>query len=228
MENVHNRIKVDFIRKDDTDKFIKQQTKLSFNGIHKSFESYDSYTFKQNEVLTDKPIYLRFSVLELSRFLMFETFYDKLHPYSGQENLKLHYMDCDSLVLSIETKNITDDLKNLEDLFDFSNLNEKYELLSKKNRKVVGKFKIETPESIWIGEFVALRSKCYAFKCGDISKNKLKGIYKTYSKENKIDEYKKCLDGEQYQQECDNFIIRSINHELYLQGVKKNYTISIR
>ena len=144
MENVRNRIKIEFIRKDDTDKVIKQQSKLIFNGINKSYENYDSYTFKQNEVLMDKPLYLGFSVLELSKFLMYETYYDKLQPYYGQDILKLHYMDCDSFVLSIETQNIINDLKNLEDLFDFSNLNENHELFSTKNKKVVGKFKIET------------------------------------------------------------------------------------
>ena len=106
MENVRNRIKVEFIRKDDTDKIIKQQSKLTFSGIHKSYENYDSYTFKQNEVLMDKPIYLGFSVLELSKLLMYETYYDKLQPFFGQENIQLHYMDCDSFVLSIETQNI--------------------------------------------------------------------------------------------------------------------------
>ena len=49
----------------------------------------------------------------------------------------------------------------------------------KKNKKVVGKFKIETPEKIWIDEYVCLRSKKYSFKCGDDSKNKLKGISKS-------------------------------------------------
>ena len=42
MENVRNQIKVEFIKKDDTDKLIKQQSKLTFNGIHKSYENYDS------------------------------------------------------------------------------------------------------------------------------------------------------------------------------------------
>ena len=64
MENVRNRIRVEVIRKDDTDKFIKQQSKMAFIGVHMSYENSDSYTFKQNEVVMDKPIYLGFSVLE--------------------------------------------------------------------------------------------------------------------------------------------------------------------
>ena len=36
MENVRKRIKVEFIKKDDTNKIIKQQCKLTFNLIHQS------------------------------------------------------------------------------------------------------------------------------------------------------------------------------------------------
>ena len=129
-------------------------------------------------------------------------------------------MDCDSFVLSIETENIINNLKNLGDIFDLSNLDENHELFSNKNKKVVGKFKNECPRNIWIDEFICLRSKMYVFKCGNDSKNKLKGISESQSKNIKFEEYKKCLDGENYQQECDNYIIRSINHEMVLQKVK--------
>ena len=226
MENVRNRLKIKFIKKDDYREIIKQQSKLTFNGIHKSYENCDSYTFKQNEVLMDKPIYLGFTVLELSKLHMYETYYDKLQPYFGQENIQLHYVDTDAFVLSLNTKDIIKDLKNLGDIFDFSNLDKNHELYSNKNEKVIGKFKIETPKSIWIDEFVCLRSKMYAFKCGDDSKNKLKGVSKSQSKNIKFEEYKKCLDGEEYQRECNSYIIRSINHEMVLQEVKKS-TLSI-
>ena len=73
MEIFRKRIKIKHIKKDDYREIIIQQSKLTFNGIHKSYENCDSYTFKQNEVLMDKPIYLGFSVLELSKFLMYET-----------------------------------------------------------------------------------------------------------------------------------------------------------
>ena len=56
MENVLNRMKIEFIKKDDNERFIKQQTKITFNGIHKSYTIYDSYSLKQNEILMDKPI----------------------------------------------------------------------------------------------------------------------------------------------------------------------------
>ena len=131
-------------------------------------------------------------------------------------------MDTDSFVLSVNTKDNIKDLKNLEDIFDFSNLHENHELFSNKNKKVIGKFKIETPKKIWIDEFICLRSKRYAFKCGYDSENKLKGISKSQSKNIKFEELYNCLFGKKYQQECDNYIIRSINHEMYLQRVKKS------
>ena len=52
-----HRIRFEFILKDDNEKIIKQ-SKLTFNGIHKPYTNYDSYTFKQNENLMHRPIYL--------------------------------------------------------------------------------------------------------------------------------------------------------------------------
>ena len=77
LHNIVNRLKVDFIEKDGNDKVIEQQSKLTFNEIHKSYTNYDSYTFKQIELLMDKPINIGFAILELSKLLMYETFYDK-------------------------------------------------------------------------------------------------------------------------------------------------------
>ena len=81
----------------------------------------------------DQPIYLGFTVLELSKLFMYETYYDILQPYFGRDNIQLHYMDTDSFVLSVNTKDIIKDSKNLEDIFDFSNLYKNHELFSKKN-----------------------------------------------------------------------------------------------
>ena len=223
MENVRNRCKIEIIKRDNYDKILRLQKKLTFNGICKSFDNCDSYLEKEHEILMDKPIYLGFAILELSKLHMYETYYNTLQPYFGQENIQLHYMDCDSFILSINSENIIKDLKNLEDIFDFSNIDENHELYSEKNKKVLGKFKIETPKNIFINEFIALRSKMYAFKCKDKEedKNKLKGISKSQSKNIKFEEYKICLDGEELENECINYILKSSNHNMYMWGIKK-------
>ena len=136
----------------------------------------------------DMPISLAFSVLELSKLLIYESYYDKLQPYFGQENYELQYIDTDSFVLSVNTKDNIKDLKKLEDIFDLNNLDKNHELFSNKNVEILGKFKIETPKNIWIDEFACLRSKMCAFKYGDDSKNNLKGISKAQSKHFKFEE----------------------------------------
>ena len=83
----------------------------------------------------EKPTYLRFFVLELSKLHMYETYYDKLQPYFKQKNIQLHYMDTDSFVISVNTKDIKKDFQNLEHMFDFSNLDKNHELCSDKNKK---------------------------------------------------------------------------------------------
>ena len=130
MENVQNPLRLEFIKKYEYMKIIKQQSKLTFAGIHKSYEICDSYLFKQNEVQMDNPIYLGFAVPELSKLHMYETYYDKLQSYFGQQNIQLHYIDTDAFVLSVNTEDIMKDLKNSEDLFDFSNLDENHEIFS--------------------------------------------------------------------------------------------------
>ena len=57
-------------------------------------------------------------------------------------------MDTDSFVSKVITKDIIKDLKNLEVIFDFSNLDENHELSSNQNEKVIGKFKIESHANI--------------------------------------------------------------------------------
>ena len=109
----------------------------------------------------DEAINVGFAILELSKLHMYETDFDTLQPYFGQENLQLHYIDTDEMILSVKTENINEDLKNLEDIFDFSNLDENHELFSEKNKKMIDKFKTKTPKNIWIDLFVRLRSKAF-------------------------------------------------------------------
>ena len=129
MEDVRNRIKVEFVKNTNERKILKFQSRLDFNGIHKSYQDYDSYTFKSNIVKMEKPIYLGFCILELSKLLMYETYYDKLQKYFGIDGIQIHYQDTDAFIMSLTTKDIVYDLSKLQDqykMFDFSNLNKEH------------------------------------------------------------------------------------------------------
>ena len=227
MEDARNRIKVEFVKNTDERKILRYQSRLDFNGIHKSYQDYDSYTFKSNVVKMEKPIYLGFSILELSKLLMYETYYDKLQKYFGKDGIQIHYQDTDAFIMSIKTTNLVNDLEKLQEqykLFDFSNLSKEHKLFSNEYKKIPGFLKIETPKSLYIDKFVCLRSKCYAYTTQlDGYENKFKGIVKGYKKEISFDQYYKCLMNQTYNNTCKQFCIRSHDHEMFLQQITKNH-----
>ena len=72
---------------------------------------------KKNEVVMDKAIYVGFAILELSKLHMYETYYDTLQPYFGQQSLQLHYIDTAGMILSMKTKDIIKDLTKFRRYF---------------------------------------------------------------------------------------------------------------
>ena len=51
----------------------------------------------------NKPIYLGLSILEISKLLMYEFWYDYMKPKYG-DNVKLCYMDTDSFIITLKQK----------------------------------------------------------------------------------------------------------------------------
>ena len=60
---------------------------------------------KKTEILMNKPVYLGLSILELSKILMYEFWYDYVKLKYG-EKVKLCYMDTDSFIAYIKTDDI--------------------------------------------------------------------------------------------------------------------------
>ena len=71
-----------------------------------------------------------------------------------------------------------------------------------------------------------MRSKASSFKCGNKNTKRLQSVSESSSRNIKINEYKKILVEEEYQRECENYITRSNNHEMYLRLVQKS-TLSL-
>ena len=53
------------------------------------------------KVKMNKPVYLGFSILEISKTLMYEFWFDYMKPKYG-DSVKLCYMDTDSFIISIK------------------------------------------------------------------------------------------------------------------------------
>ena len=65
---------------------------------------------KKTKVKMNKPIYLGLSILEISKTLMYEFWYDYMKPKYGN-TMKLCYMDTDSFIMHIKTEDIANDVK---------------------------------------------------------------------------------------------------------------------
>ena len=130
---------------------------------------------KKTKVKMNKPVYLGMSILDISKTLMYEFWYDYIKP-RYKDKAKLRYMDTDSFVINIFTEDFFEDINNdVERWFDTSNYdkNDKSPLLTGMNKKVIGMF-IEELRGKIMKEFCALRTKTYAYLMDDDSK-KTKG-----------------------------------------------------
>ena len=58
---------------------------------------------KKTKVKMNKPVYLGLPILEISKPLMYEFWYDYMKPKYG-DNVKLCYMDTDSFIMHIKTE----------------------------------------------------------------------------------------------------------------------------
>ena len=121
---------------------------------------------KKIKVKMNKPICLGMSILDVSKTLMYEFWYDYIKP-KYQNNAKLFYMVTDSFITHIKTedfyKDIADDIKNR---YDTSNYEVDRPLPKETNKKVIGLMKDELGGKI-ITEFVALRPKGYSYLTDD-------------------------------------------------------------
>ena len=134
---------------------------------------------KKVEVKMNKPIYLSQAILDISKTLMYEFWYDYIKPKYG-DKARLYYMDTDSFVMHIKTEDFYKYIAgDVERWFDTSNYDEKDErpLPIDKNKKVIGLFKDELGGKI-IKEFCALTEKADAFLIDgfsneDYEKNKI-------------------------------------------------------
>ena len=182
------------------------------------------------KVVMNKPVYLVQDILDLSKTIMYEFHYDYMIPKYARsaseahgDKLKLCYLDTDSLIYSIKTKDFYKDIVNdVKSRFDTSGYTNDglRPLPIGKNKKVIGLMKDELGEEI-MEEFISLRPKMYSYRVGSSEPKKCKGIKKCVVKKTiSFEDYKKCLfNGEKSHR--SQLLSRSRKHEVRTLEVNK-------
>ena len=169
----------------------------------------------------NKPIYLGLSILEISKLLMYEFWYDYMKPKYGN-NVKLCYTDTDSFIMNIKTEDFYKDIANdVEKIFGTSNYEVNRPLSTGKNKKVIELIKDELAGKI-ITEFVTLRPKTYSYLTDDCKEDKkAKRTKKCVIKRMiKFNDYKNCLlKDEVILRSQQSFI--SKKHDVYTENINK-------
>ena len=201
----------------EADRLIASPRMMRWKLIDEELGMFD---MGQYSIKLDKPRYIGFCVLELSKLIMYKFHYDYILPQFPKT--KLLFTDTDSFCYHIKTKeDVYEVIKGNNTWFDFSNYPTNHTNFDNKiNHLKPGVFKDETG-SIPIQEFIGLRSKMYSVltKEGN-GKRTAKGILRSQQKKMHHDDYQKSL----FQTKSSSFTGKKImqkEHGLYIAEIRK-------
>ena len=148
MENLRKRINVRLVNNEKD--FLKYTSRPTYI-THKIFgKDYAAIHEIKPVLILNKPIYVGFTVLELSKWLMYDFHYNFIKKHFDVELL---FTDTDSLTYEIKSEDVYEEYFKHKHLFDFSNYSEDWKFFDHANKKVIGKMKGESEGKI-IGEFI--------------------------------------------------------------------------
>ena len=215
MENIRKYRDIKLVTTDKRrSKLVSEPNYYTINYIS---EDLSIIEMNKTKVKMNKPIYLGLSILEISKLLMYEFWYDYMKPKYG-DNVKLCYMDTDSFKTEDFYKDIANDV---EKRFDTSNYEVNKPLPTGKNKKVIGLMKDELGGRI-ITEFVTLRPKTFSYLTDDCKEDKkAKGTKKCVIKRMiKFNDYKKCLLNDEVILKSQQRF-KSKKHDVYTENINK-------
>ena len=219
MENVRKHRDIKLVKSDK--KRNKLVSEPNFHTMKLIDNNLAIIEMKKVKVKMNKPIYLGLSILDISKITIYEFWYDYV-KIKYQDKARLCYMDTDSFVVNIKTKDFYKDIsQDVNKRFDTSNYTFDRPLRTGINKKVIGLMKDELGGDI-ITEFVALRPKAYSYVTNDfIEMKKAEGTKKCVAnKMLRFEDYKKCLfdNGKVLKSQQR---LKSENHEEYTENINK-------
>ena len=217
MENLRNRMNVELVN--TPERIKKLCAKPAFKTFKIFNEDLTAVHMAKTKLVLNRPSYVGFVVLDVSKLLMYDFHYNYIKKKYG-DKAKLLFTDTDSLCYEFQTDDLYLDMKDDHHQFDTSNYKEDNFLYSLENKKVLGKMKDECAGEI-IDEFIGLRSKMYSLSYGGKEKKTAKGVKRRVVEFNLRHQcYKDSLLNSHIKYSTMNQI-RSFNHHVYSVAIKK-------
>ena len=177
MENLRKRSNIHLeTDQEHLNKLTRQPTYISSKIFD---ENLVGVQMKKVRLVLDKPSYVGFSILELSKTLMYDFHYNYIRKKYPEA--KLLFTDTDSLEYHIIADDIYSDFYMDKALFDNSDYPKSSKFYFDENKKIIGKFKDEASGDP-ITEFVGLKSKMYSYKTENKENKTAKGVKKNVIK----------------------------------------------
>ena len=178
---------------------------------------------RKTQTLMNKPVYLGLSILDLSKTVMYEFWYDYVTP-KYLENAKLCYMDTDSLIVHAETDDIYKDIaEDVETRFDTSNFEIDRPLPEANNEKVIILMKEKLVGQIR-KEFIGLIAEAFSYlKENNDEDKKAKGKKKCDIKRKlNFQDYKNCLEAAQIENKINHLENNKMDGDSLKEFIKNN------
>ena len=123
MENIRNHRDIKLVTSDKRRKRLVSEP--NYHSHKKISEHLMAIEMKKTRVKMIKPLYLGMSILDISKTLMYEFWYDYIKPKYG-DRAKLCYTDTDSFVIHNITEDFFEDISDdvVDGRFDTSNYDE--------------------------------------------------------------------------------------------------------
>ena len=177
MENLRKRSNIKL--ETDPEHLLKLTRQPTYVSSKIFDENLVGVQMKKVQLVLDKPSYVGFSILDLSKTLMYDFHYNYIRK--KYPDAKLLFTDTDSLFYHIKAEDLYSDLYKDKDLFDNSDYPKSSKFFFAENKKVIGKFKDEAAGDPII-EFVGLKSKMYSYKTENKENKTAKGVKKNVIK----------------------------------------------
>ena len=106
MENLRKRVDVKLVRSHEEDKLRRLIASPAFARANIFDDDLAAISVHISNLVLNRPMYVGMNVLDLSKHLMYDFYYNQLKAQYG-ESCQLLYTDTDSLLLEMETEDVS-------------------------------------------------------------------------------------------------------------------------